>query len=549
MPNGTIDSLTSVTDVITHNANYTVWMFHLKPLVWSNGANVTADDVLASFSPKFYFNTTYDVLGMGPEVNRTYAVNSSTAAFVLNSPDAMWANKMSVPSVGFTIFPKSIVDQYGPAYPNLGTDVVLGPFYISNYTAGSFTMTMLRNPYYKPQPTVCKIEINFVESVSQTTESLLAGTSDWAQIEPSNAPSILKDPNLHLFAEPAMETTTLEYNDTVYPYNMTEFRQALVYGINQSQLIQQAFDGYGYTAYDSMGLVPSAGNSIWYTPNIMKYDYNVSQALNLLNSIGMKKGSDGNLQYPNGTAVTINLWAPTDTTVDTIGSNVLVSNLAKLGITVNVQSVSIASIIGDLASNVGNIARTGVILFTSTADDFGFVLDNVLPGPAIYEIAPVSGYTWEWPQFVQNEYQSNISAIDLTDNQSLLQKYSYNIEALNAQYLPTIVLAYPDELYAYSTQRFTGWVTTPNNFVYGSTTLNPRALLTLVPVSLSGQTSTVSNSSTAAAASNSATLSSAQTTSSSSSTSLSLNAVAAVVAIVVVISAAMGAMMRRRRSS
>ena len=105
-PNGTIDSLTSVTDTITHNANYTVWMFHLKPLVWSNGANLTADDVLASFSPSFYFNTTYDVLGMGPEVNNTYAVNSSTAAFVLNAPDAMWANKMSVPSVGFTIFPE-----------------------------------------------------------------------------------------------------------------------------------------------------------------------------------------------------------------------------------------------------------------------------------------------------------------------------------------------------------------------------------------------------------------------------------------------------------
>jgi peptide/nickel transport system substrate-binding protein len=546
MPNGTIDTLTSVTDVITHNANYTVWMFHLKPLIWSNGANLTADDVLTSFSPKFYYNTTYDVLGIGPEVKNEYAANSSTAVFVLNAPDAMWANKMSVPSVGFTIFPKSTVDQYGPAYPNLGTNIDLGPFYISNYTAGSFTMTMLRNPYYKPQPTICKIEINFVESLSQTTESLLAGTSDWAQIEPSNAQSILKDANLHLFAEPAMETTTLEYNNTVYPYNMTQFRQALVFGINQSQLIQQAFSGYGYTAYDSMGFVPSASHSIWYTPNIMKYSYNTTEALSLLNSIGIKTGSDGLLHYPNGTAVSITLWAPTDTTVDTIGSNVLQANLQKLGITVTVQSVSIASIIGDLASNVNDIARTGMILLTSTADDFGFVLDNVLPGPAIYLIAPVSGYTWEWPQFVQTEYQSNISAIDLTDNVSQLQQYSYNIEALNAQYLPSIILAYPDELYAYSTQRFTGWVTPPNNFVYGSTTLNPTSLLTLVPVGSGNSTSLVQTNSvpqgTSVPQSNSTTA--VQTTTSSGS---NLTTIAVIGVVVVIIIAGLGFTLMRRK--
>ena len=211
---------------------------------------------MASFSPKFYFNATYDVLGMGPEVKNETALNSSATVFNLNAPDAMWANKMSVPSVGFTIFPKSIVDQFGSAYSNLGTTIDMGPFYVSNYTAGSFTMTLLRNPYYIPQPTVCKINVNFVESLSQTTESLLAGTTDWAQIEPSNAQSIINNPNLHLFAEPAMETTTLEYNDTVYPFNMTAFRQAMVFGINQSELVQQSFQRIRLYCLRQHGICP-----------------------------------------------------------------------------------------------------------------------------------------------------------------------------------------------------------------------------------------------------------------------------------------------------
>ena len=548
MPNGTIDQATSATDWITHNANYTQWTFNVKPgLTWSDGRNVTSADLLESFSSKFYFNTTYDVLSIGPEVKSEYPLNSSAAVFVLNQPDAMWANKMSVPSVGFGLFPKQVVDQYGPAYSNLATTIEDGPFYVSNYTAGSFTMTMLRNPYYKPQPTVCEININFVESLSQTTESLLAGTSDWAQIEPSNAQSILNNPNLHLFAEPAMETTTLEYNNTVYPFNTTAFRQALVFGINQSQLVQQAFNGYGYTAYDSMGFVPSASHSTWYNPNIMKYNYSVSTAMKLLNGIGLTVGSDGLLRYANGTSVSFTLWAPTDTVVDTIGVNVLKANLAKLGITVNVNTVSTSSIIGDLASNVGNIARTGIILYTSTADDFGFVLDNVLPGPAIYLIAPISGYSWEWPPSVQIEYQNNLSAIDSTDNISALQKYSANIEALNAQYLPSIILAYPDELYAYSTQHFTGWITPPNNFVYGSTTLNPNSLVRLVPVG------SATSASSSVAPTSSVTSTSAppgvSTSSSSSGSGLTDYSALGLSAVALVIVGAASALLFRRKSS
>ncbi len=534
MPNGTINQLTSATDRITHNSNYTEWIFNIKPgLKWSNGQNVTSNDLLTSFSPAFYFNSTYDVLGMGPEVKSEHALNSSTAVFDLNVSDARWADKMSVPSVGFGIFPASIASKYGPAYPNLGTNIVTGPFYVSNYTAGQFTMKMLRNPYYNPLPKVCEIDINFVESLSQTAQTLLAGSSDWAQIEPSNAQAILRNSNLHILAEPSMETTTLEYNNTVYPFNMTEFRQALVYGINQSELVQTAFNGYGFTAYDSMGVVPSYWHNTWYNPNIKKYDYDPTQALSLLSSIGMTKGSDGLLHYPNGSSVTLTVWAPTDTTVDTIGSQVLKTDLAKVGITVNLQSASTSDIIGDLASNVNNIARTGVILFSYQADDFGFALDNVLPGPAIYWIAPISGYTWEWPSSIQTQYQNNISLIDSTDDPTLLKQSVWNIEAMNAQYLPTIILAYPDELFAYSTARFTGWIQPPEMFVYGSTTLNPYSLTSLVPVSSSTSSSLTSSVPV-----------SSSTSSSSGLGSTYLIAIGVVVAVIVVIA---GLVLYRRR--
>jgi ABC-type transport system substrate-binding protein len=481
-PNGTFDQAASVTDWVSHNSNYTQWMFHIKPgLVWSNGQNVTAQDYIASYSTKMWYNSSYDILGLGPEIKSAYALNSSTAVYNLNVSDAQFANKMSVDTIGSVVFPASVVNQYGAAYPNLGTNIAMGPFYISNYSAGAFQMTLLRNPYYQPQPKWCEINVNFVDSLSATSTNLLSGSTDIAQVAPQNAASILKNSNMQLLDERGMFTTSLEYNITNYPFNMTAFRQALAFGINQTQLVNQAFAGYAATAYNSEGTVWSGSNSSWYNPNIKKYDFNQTESLALLNSIGITKGSDGLLHYPNGTAITLNLWAATDSAVDVLGASVIKSNLQNIGFTVNVQTTSSANIIGYYASNVDNIARTGLILATTTLGVWGFILDDVLPGWDVYFTPTVPNVSWEWPPSVQNEYSSNLSAIYATDNTAQLKQYANNIQAINAVNLPTIMLAFPDELWAFNTQHWTGWPTAGQYLVWAGFVLNPTALLNIQP--------------------------------------------------------------------
>jgi ABC-type transport system substrate-binding protein len=546
--NGTFDQHTSVTDWITHNSNYTQWMFHIKPgLRWSNGQNVTAEDLIASYSTKMYYNSSYDILGLGPEIKDSYALNSSTAVYDLNVSDAQLANKFSVDTIGSVVFPASIVNQYGAAYPNLGTTISMGPYYVSNYSAGQFQMTLLRNPYFQPQPKWCQITINFVESLSQTANNLLSGSTDVGQVEPSNVPAILKDPNLQVLDEKGMFQTSLEYNITVYPYNMTAFRQALAYGINQNNIVQQAFAGYAATAYGSEGTVYNASNSYWFNPNIKKYDFNQTASLALLNSIGITKGSDGLLHYPNGTAVSITLWAATDSAVDVIGAQSIKSDLQNLGFTVNVQTTSSANIIGDYATNVDNIARTGLILATTTLGVWGFILDDVLPGWDVYFTPTVPNIYWEYPPSVNDQYQSNLSAIYATDNQTQLRQYAYNIQAINSQNLPTIMLAFPDEIWAFNTQRWTGWPTQGQFFVWAGFVPNPEPLLNIQPVSsetTSTSTSPVTTTTSSASSSSPSSTSSQPSTSlsttqsSSGGTNLALLAGVAIVVVVVIVGAA-----------
>jgi peptide/nickel transport system substrate-binding protein len=478
-PNGALDNSIGVTDWVSHNYNYSIWTFNVKPgLKWSNGQNVTSQDILTTFSLKFGFNSTYDYLGMGPEVTAEYALNSSAAVYVLNTSDAHWPDKFNW-DLYSPVYTASFVNQQGAASSNFGTDVAAGPFYVSNYTASQTQMVMLRNPYFTPQPRVGQINVNFVESLGLTTSFLQSGATDIAPIEPSNAQAVVKNSNIHILDEKGLHISDIQYNDSIYPYNMTYFRQALAYGINQTQFISQALNGYGIAGYNAEGVV-SPSSTFWYNQNIQKYSYNQTKALALLTSIGITKRTDGFLHYSNNTVVSLSLWADTDNTVDVIGASVVQSNLQTLGFKVSLVTTSVSNIVGDYSHNINNI-KSAMILSTTNPPVWGNAYLDVLPGWDVYWLAVVPNHHWEYPPSADAQYQSNFSAFLATADTSLDQKYVYNIEALNAQFLPTLVLAYPDDLWGYNTQTWTNWPT--GYIMFGGNIFNNTAFVNLQPVS------------------------------------------------------------------
>jgi ABC-type transport system substrate-binding protein len=530
----------------SHNANYTEWIFNIKPgLKWSNGEPVNSTDFLTSEGPHFAFNLTYNFEGLAQQVIKEQALNSSAAEYWLNTTNAHMIDEMSLDGQGGTpVLPASVIDQYGAAYPNLGTDVSMGPFYVSNYTVSSTQMVMLRNPYFTPQPNICEIQVSFVDTLSLTSERLQAGLADLAPIDPSTAASILKTPNLHVLDEKAVGAASLEYNDSVYPYNMTQFREALVYGINQTQFIQQAYGGYGVTAYNAETATPSSAG-IWYNPNTIAYSYNPTNATALLNSIGITKGSDGYLHYPNGTDASLTLWTDTDNTEDLAGGSVVQSALQGLGFKVNLITTTIADIAGDYSANTNNI-RNQIILFSGYVLNPPHPLVDVLPACSVEWLPPQCSHHFLWPPSADAEYQSNYSAFLATASQSQEQKYAYNIQWLESEYLPSTILAYPDFLWGYSTAHWTNW---PNP-VTGhmdeglAEVPNMTAWETLAPVtSTTSAISTPTTPSTTTSSLTTATGSSSTSTPSSSSTYLYI-----AVAVVVIVVVAGGVLALTRRS-
>ncbi len=558
----------SITNVVTHNANYTQWDFHVTPgLKWSNGQNVTGQDILNTYSSNYALNSTYDLVNVAPEIASSSLINSSTAQFNLNASDAHFAERISM-MIFENVQPPASIAQ-GVASNLFNQSVSVGPFYLGKpYTSGDFELIFYRNPYFKPQPAACELDVNLVEGTSQISQYLSSGTTDIAgSIDPSSVSADLKNPNIHILDEKALNIMTMQYNVTVYPYNVTAFRQALVYAIDQSQIQSQALSGYGTTAYNSEGIVPPNQDQL-YNANQQQYSYNTTKALQLLSSMNITKGSDGMLHYSNGTVVTLNLITDSEQTFDVVAAGLVKSELSNLGFNVNFQSIASQTITGDFPTNAQGIQQS-MILYTSIGGTFfpNAWIDSTQGCHAYLLSYGVGCNQWEAPPSADAQYNSNKSAIDNTSDPAQVNHYLANIQALNAQYLPVIVLNYPDNLYAYNTQHWTGW---PSRFFYAGSWLNDTALAALQPVtgsttsssqssttsapttsSSSGVASTSSSvpsttSSSSSAESSSSTTTPVQsttTTSSSSSTSLSLN-YAAVVAVVGVVIA--GALFLRR---
>jgi ABC-type transport system substrate-binding protein len=495
-PDGSAAPLHSISDWQTSNANFTQWSFNIKPgLKWSDGSNVTSADVLKTFSTAFYYNRTVsDSFGWGPEVKSLVADNSSEVTFTLNQSEPLWSQKMGG-EVGYgPVYPAKVINQYGNEFLDLGTVIADGPFYTANYTAGATTMTLLRNPYFQPQPTICEIDVNFVESLSLTSTYINSGTTDLAPVEWSNVQSALSHPNYGIFDQKGIDMTTLEYNASIYPYNMTNFRKALVYGINQTALIKDAFNGYGIPGYSGEGdLSPSV--TAWYDTSQTQYNYNASEAQVLLSQIGITKGSDGHLHYPNGTVATLTLWSDTDTTADLTAQSDVQSDLQSLGFVVNIPSSSESNIIGYYDSNTQNV-RTSILLYTASATTMepGQVLFAVLPGWDYYYGPVVPSNYWVWPPSEDAQWHANESAfLSATTSSARVTDFN-NMQSIAAQYLPTVVLAYPDDVFAYNSHSFTGW---PVHGVFdlGGGPLNHTALVDLTPTSTSTSSSSSSSSS------------------------------------------------------
>jgi ABC-type transport system substrate-binding protein len=383
-------------------------------------------------------------------------------------------------------------------------------------------------------PTIDDVTIDFFASDTALVNALAAGTVDLSTISVSDVGALNTTSSLTITQIPTGSMTYLNLRNVGYPWNETDFRQALLYLVNKNQINSVVYDNR--SAIENAAVLP--GSSQWLPSNLPAYSYNPATAEQLLQDAGLHKSAQGTWLLANGTALPPIVFQAADSDSSYVRvAQLITSDWQSAGLQVTLEEEPISTVNGAIYS-------TGT--FDVAYTDGGF-----LPVPWRYAYNAInfpSGAGGAWSNSTYSLLKTEADAAPTTSVQDQLLQTLVLTLAQNA-----IVDGLASDLsyVAYNNQRFTNvssaiqGAAASDFFIYPPfaesvlTSVTPTTSVSFAP----------STSSASSAPSSSAVTASATSTSSTSGGSALLTPTTAVLVAVaaIVVLAGIALSLRRRR--
>ena len=319
-----------------------------------NGDTVTAEDVVYSIQ-RCAAATETGIVPVEAFSNITdiQAPDASTVVITLAQPDNEFLSYMTT-----AVLPAD--------YDQQDTDPVgTGPFKFVSRAAQDSIVLEKFDEYWGTPAQLDQVTFKIIENADSLLMSLQSGAIDLcAHLTSTQVAQLGEDFDV---AEGTMNLVQALYlNNAVAPFDNELVRQALCYAIDKQTIIDLAFDGYGSPIGSSM--YPAFGK--YFDESLTDYyPHDTEKAKELLAQAG----------YPDGFSMTITVPSNYKPHMDT--AQVLVQQLAEVGITAEIQAVEWESWVSDAYTNrqfqstvvgvdASNMtARALLERFTSTADN------------------------------------------------------------------------------------------------------------------------------------------------------------------------------------
>jgi peptide/nickel transport system substrate-binding protein len=316
--------------------------------------------ILSNFNPS---NSTIQKImsfpGQAIVVTGTYSVQ-----FNLVNPYLNFLQVLSVPGAG-QVDP-AFVDANGGVTPNSENTYVnthtmgTGPYQVQSYVEGQVA-TLVENPNYWAAklpsgesnimlsvPKIPVVILEYSSSSSQIIQSItsneasLVGPITISALTPNYLPALASTSGISVPSlpnAPKFLFLTGMMDTEQYPYNIQDFRLAIVHAINYSEILSSV--GSGYT---ESFVGPMAPGYPFYNPgNLTNYSYDQNQAINYLSQAGFKVSlPNGTTVNPSGTALPTNLSITfvTSDPAETKIAQEMLANLASIGLTYTLNGVT-----------------------------------------------------------------------------------------------------------------------------------------------------------------------------------------------------------------
>lgn len=301
-------------DVAEDGKSYT---FHLRDAKFSNGEPVTADDVVYSLQRAAGEKSEW--ARFFKPITRYEVIDAHTLRLGLDQPFTPMLNNLALFSA--SILPHKALESAGNAF--FDKPVGSGPFVLENWSRGE-RLVLGKNAYYwqAGKPAIDKAEIQIIGEDNSRVLKLKAGELDAVVGIPFNQVAQLKqDPELQVGVAQVFRTELVQLNTKKKPFDDVRVRQALNYALDKDGLVKGVLRGNGNVAVSSLPVMA------YHNEAIKPYPQNLEKAKALLAEAGLANGFKTTLLVPSG-----------DVTHRQVAS-VIQNNLARIGVTVELQSI------------------------------------------------------------------------------------------------------------------------------------------------------------------------------------------------------------------
>jgi peptide/nickel transport system substrate-binding protein len=234
---------------------------------------------------------------------------------------------------------------------------VLGPYYVSEYKAGSFVL-LRRNPNYwkhdaqgNPLPyiEIIRLDIQRNRDIElmrfRRGELQLINRLDAEQFErlQKENPAVARNAGTGLDGEEmwfnqTATSTLLDYKRKWF--QLTEFRRAVSMAINRADLSRVVFAGYATPAFGPV----SPSNQFWFNSSLPVPKHDPKGAQTLLSRVGFRL-EGGNLKDPAGNRVEFTLITNSGNAAREKMATMIQQDLAEIGISIKVVTLDFPSLI------------------------------------------------------------------------------------------------------------------------------------------------------------------------------------------------------------
>ncbi|MEO1094546.1 MAG: ABC transporter substrate-binding protein [Cyanobacteria bacterium J06638_28] len=478
------DMVPSLAESWTISEDGKTFTFTLRDgLQWSDGEPLTADDVMFTYQDVLFNEaipaTSRDLflIGEAGEMPRIAKLDDRRIEFTLPEPFAPFIRTTALSILPSHALKDSItaLDSEGnPEFLSTWTAatppeevITNGPYRLKQYLP-SQRVIFERNPYYwekdgegNQQPYVQELVWQVIENSNNQLLQFRSGGLDLIGVGPDEFALMKREEERGNFTihsgGAALGTTFVTFNlnkasrggeplvDPVKSrwFNSLAFRQAVSYAIDRPTMVNNIYQGLGEPQVS-----PITVKSPFYAggeEGIPTYDYNLEQALSLLESDGFQLNAENQLLDADGNRVRFTLITNAGNKIrEAIGAQIK-QDLAKIGIQVDFQPISFSALVTKLTDSLDWEAH--IIGFTAslepnnganvwlTSGSLHSFNQNALPGQE-----PIEG--WEvadWEQAIADLYIQAAQEVDEAKRRELYVES----QRLTQEYLPFIYLVNP----------------------------------------------------------------------------------------------------------